>query len=343
MSLILLNEDELRQVITLSEAIEVVEGAFTASAESRINIPGDFVLKLPEVKGEVDVKGTYLQEAPYYVIKVANNFQNNPDVNLPTNSGLIAVFDAATGFPAAIMIDNGYLTNIRAGAAGALAVQYLANKKIDQVAVLGAGNEAYIHLKSLMVVRDIGWVFVWDQSPMVADTYARLMVEDHDLNIQIATSIEEAVQQADIIIMTTGSEEPLLQSKWLKPGVHITTVSNNTPHKQELYTDVLQRADVIIVDNLEQYTTMGEIHHGLEAGVITKEDIQGELSHLIIDEIPGRTDPNQITLADLTGLDSQDAVVATLALEKALFLGLGQQIGVGLGQGGRNPLVENIL
>jgi len=156
MSLLLLNEDELRQVITLSEAIDVVEDAFAASAESRINIPGDFVLNLPQVNGEVDVNGTYLQEAPYYVIKIANNFQNNPAINLPTKSGLIAVFDAATGFPAAIMVDNGYLSHIRAGAAGALAVKYLANKKIDQVAILGAGSEAYIHLKSLMVVRDIG-------------------------------------------------------------------------------------------------------------------------------------------------------------------------------------------
>jgi len=334
MSLILLNEDELRQVITLSEAIEAVEGAFTASAEKRINIPGDFVLNLPGVNGAVDVKGTYLQDAPYYVIKIANNFQNNPEINLPIKSGLIAVFDAATGFPAAIMVDNSYLSNIRAGAAGALAVEYLANKQIDQVAIIGAGSEAYIHLKSLMVVRDIGRVTVWDYSPMVADNYARLMVEDHDLNIQIAPSVEAAVQQADIIITNTGSEEPLLEARWLKPGVHITAVGNNNPNKQELHSDVLQRADVIIVDNLERHTTLGEVHHGIKAGIITVEDIQGELCHLIIHEIPGRTDPSQITLADLTGLDSQDAVVATLALEKALFLGLGQQIGVGLGQSG---------
>lgn len=343
MPLLLLNEDELRQVITLAEAIDVVEDAFTASAESRINIPGDFVLNLPEVNGEVDVKGTYLQAAPYYVIKIANNFHNNPQINLPTNSGLLAVFEAATGFPAAIMVDNGYLTNIRAGAAGALAVDYLANKKIEQVAILGAGSQAYSQLKSLMVLRDIGWVAVWDHSPMDADNYARLMVEDHDLNIQIAPSVEAAVQQADIIIITTVGDEPLLKADWLKPGVHITTVGDDHSNRQKLQVDVLQKADVIIVDNLDQCTTSGEIRYGLTTGIITTADIQGELGHLIIDKIPGRTDPTQITLADLTGLDSQDAVVATLAMEKALFLGLGQQIEIGLGQGGRSPMAENVL
>ena len=119
MPLLLLNEDELRQIITISEAIDVVEDAFTASAQSRMNIPGDFTLNLPDVNGQVEAKGAYLHDAPYYVVKVASNFRNNPANNLPAKSGLITVFDAATGFPAAIMVDNGYLTNIRAGAAGA--------------------------------------------------------------------------------------------------------------------------------------------------------------------------------------------------------------------------------
>lgn len=341
MPLLLLNEDELRQIITIPEAINVVEDAFTASAESRMNVPGNFALNLPDVNGDVDVKGAYLQEAPYYVVKVASNFRDNPKISLPTRSGLIAVFDAATGFPAAIMVDNGYLTNIRAGAAGALAAQYLANKEIEQVAVLGSGQQAYIQLKSLMVVRTIKEVIVWDRLPLHADNYARRMVEDHDLNIQIAPSVEAAVQNADIIITATASQQPLISADWLKPGVHITAVGSNTPLKQELQLDVLQRADVIIVDNFDQCIQYGEIHHGLQANAISRKDVQGELSSLVVGKIKGRTDPGQITLADLTGVDSQDAVLATLAMEKALFFGLGQRMEVGLGQGGPPFLAES--
>jgi ornithine cyclodeaminase len=326
MSVLLLNEDELRQIVTIAEAINSVKSAFIASAEGRVNIPGDFSLNLPDVNGKVQVKSTYLNEAPYYVVKVNSSFQDNPTLNLPIESGLLTVFDAATGFPAAIMVDNGYLTGIRAGAAGALAAQYLANQKLSQVAIIGSGNQAYMQLKSLLAVRKVEHVLVWAPSPANVDRYARSMVEDHDLNIDIAPSVEAAVRAADLIITATRSRQPLIQEDWLKPGVHITAVGSNSAGKQELHIDVLARADVLIADNFSQCSISGEIHHALEAGVITPADVQGELGDLIIGKIKGRTDPDQITVADLTGLDMQDTAIATLALDKALFLGLGQRV-----------------
>ncbi len=323
---LLLNEDELRQTIIIGEAIESVKMAFAALAQGRMHIPGDFAMDLPQVKGEVHVKGTYLIDTPYYVVKVGSNFQDNPKINLPVTGGLTAVFDAATGFPAAILFDNGYISHIRAGAAGALAAQYLANQELSHVAVIGAGNQAYIQLKTLMTVRSFNSVSVWSRSPATADNYARAMVEDHNVNIEIAPSVEAAVRQADLIITATPSTEPLLKAEWLKPGVHITAIGSNSPPKQELDIDVVQRADVIICDRLSRCTKYGELHHALETGAISQEEIQGELGQLIIDNIPGRTHPDQITLADLVGLEVQDAAIATLALEKALFLGLGQRV-----------------
>ncbi len=343
MPLLLLNEDELRQTITIPEAIDVVEAAFVASAEGRMNIPGGFTLNLPDVNGEVGVKGAYLQETPYYMIRVGSNFRDNPSINLPPKSGLIVIFDAATGFPAAIMIDNGYLTNIIAGAAGSLAAEYLANKKIEHITVIGSGDQAYIQLKSLTHVRPFSSVSVWARSPLDADNYARRIVEDHDLDIQIAPSVEVAVQNADIIITATSSNHPLIQADWLKPGTHITAIGSNSPAKQELHPNVLQRSDVIIVDNFDQCATSGEIHHGLLAGTIGKEAVQGDLGSLVCGKVPGRTHPDQITLADLTGLDSQDAVVARLAMERAIFFGLGQRVEAGIIQRRLNARTENLL
>ncbi len=326
MAILILNEDELRQTVTTAESVDVVEAAFAAIAEGRMNVPGRFGLNLPGVRGSVEIKGTYLDEAPYFVIKVSSAFLDNPSINLPTQSELTAVFDAATGFPVALMCDNGYLTQMRAGAAGALAAEYLANKTVHRVAVIGTGNQAYIQLKMLMMVRNLQSVVVWGRTPIKTDMYARRMVEDHDLNIEIAHSVESAVREADLIITATSSEQPLIRAAWLKPGVHITAIGSNSPSKQELYPDVLARAEVIIVDKFSQCAAIGEIHHALEAGVITKSDIQGELGHLILGNISGRTDPEQITVADLTGLNVQDSAIATLALEKALFLGLGQRV-----------------
>lgn len=343
MPLLILNEDELRQTITISEAIDVVEAAFAALAEGRMNVPGSFSLQLPEVNGNVDVRGAYLQETPYYVIKAGSNFRDNPSINLPAKSGLITVFDAATGFPAAIMVDNGYLTHIRAGAAGAIAAEYLAARQTDHITVIGAGSRAFMQLKSLMSVRNFVSASVWASSPLDADNYARRMVEDHDINIQIAPSVKEAVQNANLIIADVNAGHIPLEADWLKAGVHITVLGSNIPSKPVLTANALQQVDVIIVDNYDQCATSGEIHHGLSQNIISQQTIQGDLGNLVSGKLPGRTHSEQITLADLTGLDTQDAVVATLAMEKALFLGLGQRVEVGIAQQSADSRIENML
>jgi ornithine cyclodeaminase len=326
MTILLLNEDELRQTINLAEAMQAVESAFIAAAEGRFDIPGSFRLTLAEVGGEVHVKGAYLQDAPYYAVRIGNNFRHNPQINLPAQSGLIAVFDAATGFPAAILLDNGYLSIVRAGVVGGLAAKYLAHPTPEKVAIIGTGRQAFIQAKALMVVSRVKEMHVWGLTPLEVDSFARRLVEDHDVIPVIAPTIEEAVRGADLIITATPSREPLLQAEWLKAGAHITAAGSSSPEQQELHPNVLRRAEVIIADNLEYCATRGEIHHALAAQSITRADIQGELGHLLAGHIPGRTSPGQITLADLTGLDWQDAVIATLALDKALFLGLGQRL-----------------
>lgn len=343
MSLLLLNEDELRQLINLPEAVVAIEAAFVAAGEGRITIPGNFTLTLPDVRGTVDVKGTYLQEAPYCVIKIGNKFLDNPSINLPAHSGLITVFDAATGFPVAVLLDNGYLANVRCGIVGALGTQRLANRPFTKVAVIGVGRQAFSQIKALLTIEPVDQVTVWGQTPIEVDAFARRVVEDHNVNITVAASIEAAVTHADVIITATNSQQPIIYAEWLKPGAHITATGSNSPHRQELHPDVLQRAATIIVDNYAQCTRIGEIRHGLASGAITAADIRGELSSLIAGKIPGRQNPEEITLMDLTGLDWQDATVATLAMEKALFLGLGQRLEPGLEQTQVGQRVDNLL
>lgn len=332
MSLLLLNEDELRQTINLSEAVSVIEAAFVAAGQGRINVPGTFALNFPDVQGDVEVKGTYLQKAPFYVIKIGNHFHNNPGLNLPAHSELITVFDATTGFPAAILLDNGYLANVRTGIAGALATEYLANKQGTAVALIGSGRQAFVQAKALFAVRTVEHVMVWGQTPHEADTFARRLVEDHNVNVEIAPSVAAAVAGADVVITASAGRHPLIRANWLKPGAHITVVGNRHAQTHHLHPSVLKTAEIIVVDDRQDCTLFGEVSHGLANNAITPNDIHGELSSLILGNISGRTRPEQITVADLTGLDWQDAVIATLALDKALFLGLGQRLEPGLEQ-----------
>lgn len=344
MPLLLLNEDELRQTITISEGVEAIKQALTASAEGHMNMPGNFSLHLPKVAGQVNIEGTYFSKSPYYVIKVDSHFKENPKISLPTENGVLLVFDATTGLPAAIMIDNGYLTNLKIGAAGALAASCLANRSIGKVAVIGASKQAFIQLKSLTVVRAMEEVWVWDASPLQADNYVRHMVEDHDLNIRLASTPQDAVEQADIVIAAAEGNQQLIKADWLKPGVHITSSAlDHYRTKQNLELGVWQSADIIIVDDLEQCIQYGEFYHAQRAGVIHHTEISGELNSLIGGQIPGRSRPDQITIADITGIGSYDTALATLALEKALFLGLGQRLEVGLQPTGLGAGVGRLL
>lgn len=332
MSLLLLNEDELRQAITMTEAIEAVKNALAVSTQEKTNTPGSFVLSLPEVKGKVNVDGAYLTDASYYAIKINSHFRDNPNIGLPTAGGLLAIFDAATGFPVAILIDNGYLASVRSGAVGALAAEHLARRDVKKVAVIGSGRQAYMQLKSLADVRRFNSVSVWDASPFDANLYVSHMIDDYNLDIQIASSLEEAVKNADVVIVAAPIQ-PLIQAKWLKAGVHLTTVLIDPGHtRQRLQFQILQQADIIVVDDLRQCLQVGEISHALKAKAVSQDCVHGSLSNLISQKIRGRSYNDQITIADLSGLGGYDNALATLAVNKALFLGLGQRLEIGLGQ-----------
>jgi len=135
-------EEVLRNHVGEAEALLAVEKAFRALAEGRVVQPPPLGMDLSRVRGEVHVKGAYLEGESVFAVKVASGFYLNPERGLPTGSGIVLVFDASTGFPLGILQDNGFLTELRTGAAGALAVRLLAPERSLRTAVLGAGSQA---------------------------------------------------------------------------------------------------------------------------------------------------------------------------------------------------------
>jgi ornithine cyclodeaminase len=328
MTLLLLNEDELRQLITLPEAVETVRAALLASAEGRMETPGGFSLDLPDVKGKVQVTGVHFSQSPCFAVRVGSHYVDNPQAGLPVDNGLLAVFEAATGLPAALMVDNGYLANLRVGAAGALVAEALANPRLEHVAVLGAGPQAYYQLKALLTLRQPGVVWVWDSSPLAVDTFIRQLIEEHALDLRPAENLPAILPQADLVILT---EVELPSPVWLQgcqPGAHLTIVSTEPVAAPRLEPALLRRADLIVADNPNRCREQGEMSHApddLRAGL-------QKLSDVISGRLAGRTQPEQLTVAELVGLAAHDTALAALALDKALFLGLGQRLEAGLSQ-----------
>ncbi|MDI6849570.1 MAG: ornithine cyclodeaminase family protein [Candidatus Saccharicenans sp.] len=315
---IIYSESEIKEKVNLSEAIEAIENSFAAYSSARAVLPGVINLDLPEFQGEVHVKGAYIRGDDYYVIKVASGFYRNPALGLPVGNGLMLAFRAQTGEPAAILLDRGYLTEVRTAAAGAVAAKYLAKKRLEKVAVIGSGVQARFQLRALAVVRGFETVSVWSRNRENVLRYVEEMSGEFSrIKFKAAGSVEEAVAGADLVITATPSRQPIVRAEWLKPGVHITAMGSDGPEKRELFPEVLARADRIFCDSIAQCRRLGELHHALEAGVISEDRVSGEIGELVLGLKPGRLSDEEITVADLTGLGVQDAAIASLFLRLA--------------------------
>ena len=322
----ILREADIRRLVSTASALTAVREAFVKLARGQTTLPGVIGLDLPERQGEVHVKGAYLHGSPFFSIKEAGGFYGNARVGLPTTSGLVLVFDARTGFLRMILLDNGYLTDLRTGAAGALAADLLAPHTVETVGIVGSGSQARYQLEALLGVRQPRRVLIHGRSAPAASTCARDLAERFRLAVTAVSSARDAVIESDIVITTTPSREPIVRSEWVRPGTHITAVGSDGPDKRELESAVLARADLIVADRLDQCLRLGEIHHAVAEGAIDAGRVHGELGEIAAGLKRGRGSDREITVADLTGVGVQDAAITDFVAAAALAGSRGDSI-----------------
>lgn len=309
-----ISETELRAVISPEIAVRAMREAFAADGQGRAHVPAVINLEVPAHRGEFHVKTALIDGVPHVAVKIASGFYDNPARGLPSGSGLMAVFDAATGMPVALLLDNGFLTDIRTGAAGAIAADVLAPANIGVVGVLGSGLQARYQIQCLRVVRSFKRVIAWSPNRTHLDAYIREMNAE-GLEATAAASPESVCREADVLVTTTPARVPLVRGEWLRPGQHVTALGSDSPGKQELEADCLARADLVVVDRLTQCAAFGELRHAIDAGLLRPDRVHAELGEIVAAIKQGRTTPNQITVADLTGVGFQDTAIASAALQ----------------------------
>ena len=329
MEVTILTEAEIRNCVALdAQALSVVADGFTRLAAGEVTLPPIVRIDVPEHKGEVDVKTAYIRGLDSFAIKIASGFFENYRLGLPTGSGMMVIVSARTGIPEAVLLDNGYLTDVRTGAAGALAARHLARKEIETAGVIGSGTQARYQMMGLKQVRDFRRLMIYGIIPDQVEQYADEMAPLLGVEIVKAEDAETVVRSSDVVVTATPSREPYLKAEWLHPGLHITAMGSDSEEKQELYADVLGQADVLVCDRKSQCFRLGELHHGLEEGIISRDDEIIELGELTSGRKPGRRSDEEITICDLTGVGVQDTAIALLACRKAMEKGLGLQIQV---------------
>ncbi len=324
MKVLVLTEAEIRALVTPGASLLAVRDAFERLARGQAVLPGVIGLDLPAAQGEIHVKGAHLIGTPFFSIKEAAGFYGNPAKGLPVGSGLILVFDAETGFLSALLFDNAFLTELRTASAGALAADLLARREVQKLAMVGCGSQARYQLESLLLVRRPARVVAWSRRRETAEAYAREMTAKHGLEVSTAGDAREAVEGADLIVTVTPARAPIVEAGWVAPGAHVTAVGSDGPDKIELDPALLARADKVVADRLDQCLRLGEIHHAVAGGLLTRERVYGELGEIAAGIKPGRTRQDELTVADLTGVGVQDAAVSNLVLLEARRRGLGK-------------------
>jgi len=308
-----LDEPALRARVTPAAAVAAIREAFRADGEGRTAVPSVINLPVPGTRGEFHVKTAWVAGVPLVAVKVASGFYDNPALGLPTGSGLMALFDATTGMPIGLIFDNGFLTDIRTGAAGAVAAECLARRDARVAGLVGSGVQARHQVACLLQVRRIERVVAWSDDGPGLEAYCREVRAAHGIEAAAAASAGDVCREADILVTATPSRVPIVRAEWLRPGMHVTAVGADAPGKQELEAACLGRADLVVVDRLAQCARFGELSHALAAGLLTEADVHAELGQVVAGTKPGRASDDQITICDLTGVGFQDTAIAATA------------------------------
>jgi ornithine cyclodeaminase len=292
--------------------IQAMEDGFVAYSRGEVVVPPVGHLDFDEPPGDCHIKYGYIRGDDAFTVKIATGFYRNPERGLPSSNGVVLVFSSRTGELQAILQDEGYLTDLRTAAAGAVAAKYLAPSNIECIGIIGAGAQARLQLEFLQAVTPCRRALVWARS---AERAAAFQVDG--FQIEVADSVAQLASRSRLIVTTTPARHWLLGADNVQPGTHITAVGADGGGKQEIDPRLFTRA-VCAVDSRKQCAQFGDASYAIQQGLIVSGDLI-ELGEIIQDRRVGRKDPAEITIADLTGVAVQDIQIAKLALQKLTF------------------------
>lgn len=312
MKTLVLGRRQVEELLGMAEALLAVEDALRLKAQGKTVMPPKIYLDLPAYHGDFRAMPAYIKGMAG--VKWVSSYPENTRVGLPSVWATIILCDPRTSFPLAIM-DGTYITNMRTGAAGGVAVKYMARKNSKTVGIIGAGRQAETQLLAILeVLTGIENVKVFDKYHEASQRYIERMGRHLSVKMGLAKTLAEAAD-ADIVVTSTPAREPIVKKEYIRLGTHINAIGADAAGKQELDSDLIACAKVI-VDDMEQAAHSGEINVPLAQGRITSADIYGDLGEIIIQAKKGRENEEEVTIFDSTGLAIQDIICAQYVYEK---------------------------
>lgn len=318
----LLKRGDVARLLSLDECIAAVEAVFKLYAEGKMSPPG--ILGIHAQSGGFHIKAGLMEfgNRNYFVAKTNANFpENMKKFGLPLIQGTIVLCDADNGYPLVLM-DSIEISIVRTGAATAVAAKYLSRANSKVATVCGCGNQGRISMEAIMRVRSLEQVYAFDNDYDQAERFARELSDKHHIDVKTVNDLGEAVRQSDICVTCTPSKQFFVKQEYVSPGTFIAAVGADNEEKQEL-DPALMVSNKVVADLLEQSATIGDLHHALEKGFVTRADVHAELGDVIAGIKAGRTSEEEIIIFDSTGTALQDVAAAVIVYEKAQGLGDG--------------------
>jgi ornithine cyclodeaminase/alanine dehydrogenase-like protein (mu-crystallin family) len=314
---ILLSRLDVERLLTPDACIAAVEDAFCRLAEGSVPPPG--ILGMHAGEGSFHVKAGFLTlDRPYFAAKLNANFpQNGPRHGLPTIQGAVLLSDASDGTPLAIM-DSISITALRTAAATAVAAKHLAPKECDAALIVGCGGQAAAQLRALLTVRKPRRVLAYDADPSKAQAFAASM------HVEVAISLSEAVAASRIVITCTTARRFFVTRDMVRPGTFVAAVGADHEEKQEIEPRLLAAAK-LVTDVTEQACNIGDLHHAIEAGVLTRDAVYAELGEIVAGRKKGRERDDEIIVFDSTGTGLQDVAAAIAVYRRAVDARVGKR------------------
>lgn len=305
----IIGKEEILQHVDVRAVLGDIENGFKAFAAGKAQVAPVTHLGFDAANGECHIKCAHVADDDVFTVKLATGFYDNPAKSLPSSNGFMAVISAVNGTPLAILQDEGVLTDLRTALAGVIATRLGARSSAKTIGIIGNGIQGHLQAKLICELLGYKSVVVWGRNAEKVAAFVKTLASELPaVEVAQAPTAEALCQQADVIVTTTPSREPLIQAGWVRPGTHIVAVGADSPGKQEIDAQLFAKASQVFVDSPSQCVEHGETANAIKAGLIAEADLT-PLGNALTNGAAPRSDED-ITIADLTGVAVQDAAIA---------------------------------
>ena len=327
--MLILNADDVRQALPMRQTIIAMKDAFASLSKGTAVVPLRTRVPIPSHNALSLFMPAYMKSdsGEALAVKVVSLYPGNPARGLAYIQAAVLVLESDTG-RAIALLEGSALTAIRTGAGSGAAIDMLARKDSKVVAIFGAGVQGRTQLEAACSVRNIETVFIFNPTLDKARKFAEEMagLNSIPMDIRVAKTAREAVENADIICTATTSSKPVFDDHDIKPGAHISAIGAYTPQMQEVPVETVARARVVIDSYATVMEEAGDIVQAIQAGAFQESEIHAEIGEIILGSKVGRETEDEITFFKSVGNAVQDAAAAQLALQNARQMQLGKEV-----------------